>query len=499
MTDDIQTDDVVFSQDELDELKKHGIDNDELDDIVQTVHDELSDNASLKNQHRLYRHLSFVPLDGVHTPMVLVYRTANFYQSVNDAKCISVKNNKVQSQIPINQANQIATSVDHSQASAQPVQADNMSASDDVDDDRQKQADIVRTLIAKKHSQKTIDHKSVRIGIEAGALPTKMFFVMNGLSAVIAGYGLLANSPAVVIGAMLVAMMLGPITGTALAVIDARLTLLRQSLITLIGGVLIIYAVGMLLGFLYPQNVTTAEIISRTSPTTMDLMVALAGGAAGAYAMISPNLSVAVVGVAVATALVPPLTASGILLSAGHWQLAMGAWLLAITNMLAIQFTNALVLWFAGFRRVLDDDTHKWGQVGIFLKRNSAVLLLLIGIGGYLSINFKHAITQQNFEHKATALIEQNIEHQTNYLVSTSFTQEDEMTVVRAIIQGIDAPDSRQVSLLEQDIQALADDSYEGSVIKVQIRFVPEVIVQSTPVTKSELKPSAGDTSLTHQ
>ncbi|WP_227712949.1 DUF389 domain-containing protein [Moraxella sp. K2450] len=377
---DTQNDDVEFSQDELDELKKQGIDDAELEKLVKTVNDELSDNANEKDNEKdddkgikteketdnkdinqdtqnddkengivapINTTTNIVNADNStkqndHNNLANIHKANQINKSSNSNNTKQDDNQDNKGNLKDNLANK---SINHS-ADNPPNKDDNLQGNDlnndnpkndnstntnkdqDKDKDTQKteqqQADIVRTLIAKKHSQKTIDHKEVRINIEAGALPTKMFFIMNGLSAVIAGYGLLANSPAVVIGAMLVAMMLSPITSAALAVIDARLSLLKTSLITLIGGVLVIYAIGMGLGFLHGDNVMTGEILARTSPTTMDLMVALAGGAAGAYAMVSPNLSVAVVGVAVATALVPPLAASGILLASGHLSLAWG-------------------------------------------------------------------------------------------------------------------------------------------------------------------------------
>ncbi len=93
-----------------------------------------------------------------------------------------------------------------------------------------------------------IDHKNVRLNIQADALPSKTFFIMNALAAIIAGYGLLADSSAVVIGAMLVAMMLGPISGIALSFIDNRWILFRTSFITLILGLVMIYSIGIILG-----------------------------------------------------------------------------------------------------------------------------------------------------------------------------------------------------------------------------------------------------------
>ena len=133
---------------------------------------------------------------------------------------------------------------------------------------------------ALRENSKKIDHKQVRLNIQANALPSKTFFIMNALAAIIAGYGLLTNSSAVVIGAMLVAMMLGPISGIALSLIDNRWILFRTALTTLSLGILMIYAIGIILGLINIDIPITHEILSRTQPTIMDLMIALAGGAA---------------------------------------------------------------------------------------------------------------------------------------------------------------------------------------------------------------------------
>lgn len=137
---------------------------------------------------------------------------------------------------------------------------------------------------ALRENSRKIDHKHVRLNIQADALPTKTYFIMNALAAVIAGYGLLADSAAVVIGAMLVAMMLGPISGIALAFIDNRWILLQTALKTLALGVVMIFSIGVVLGLINFNMPLTSEILSRTQPTVIDLMIALAGGAAGAFA-----------------------------------------------------------------------------------------------------------------------------------------------------------------------------------------------------------------------
>jgi uncharacterized membrane protein len=134
-----------------------------------------------------------------------------------------------------------------------------------------------------------IDHKNVRLNIQADALPSKTFFIMNALAAIIAGYGLLANSSAVVIGAMLVAMMLGPISGIALSFIDNRWILFRTAFTTLILGLIMIFSIGVILGLININLPITNEILARTQPTIIDLMIALAGGAAGALPQFLPD------------------------------------------------------------------------------------------------------------------------------------------------------------------------------------------------------------------
>jgi len=112
--------------------------------------------------------------------------------------------------------------------------------------------------------------------------------------------------------------------------------------------VLIVLATAIVLGFVHKDVPTTHQMLERTSPNFFELMIALAGGAAGAYASISPRLSVAFVGVAIATALVPPLASCGLLLARGDFDLAEGAFLLAVMNIVAIQSSASFVMWASG-------------------------------------------------------------------------------------------------------------------------------------------------------
>ncbi|MGE6245867.1 DUF389 domain-containing protein [Psychrobacter proteolyticus] len=373
------------------------------------------------------------------------------------------------------------------EADVEDSDVENESDEDEVQEEKEAKLESYKQFVAEQFSNQKVDYPEVRVRIEANALPSKMYFIMNILSAIIASYGLVTNSAAVVIGAMLVAMMLGPITGIALAIIDHRMPLLRKSLFTVIIGVSLVVLVGFIVGWLHKDQPLTAEILSRTQPTSMDLMIALAGGTAGAYAMVSPHLSVAVVGVAVATALVPPLAASGILLANGEMQLGLGALLLAATNILAIQFTNALVLWVLGFRRLVDDD-YKSNTYLTFLQRNAVTLLLLGGLGAYLTINLQTNAKQQVFESSVKEAISNYFIDQGNVLTNTQFDTSEENQVVRAIVRGETLPSSYDVRQIETLItNDMAENFPEYLPIKLQLRYLPVQVIESNPTTQDKL------------
>lgn len=358
---------------------------------------------------------------------------------------------------------------------------------DEVKEQKEAKLESYKQFVAEQFNNKKVDYPEVRVTIEANALPSKMYFIMNTLSAIIASYGLVTNSAAVVIGAMLVAMMLGPITGVALAIIDYRMPLLRKSLITVLIGVSLVIVVGFVIGWLHKEQPLTAEILSRTQPTSMDLMIALAGGTAGAYAMVSPHLSVAVVGVAVATALVPPLAASGILFANGEIQLGFGALLLAITNITAIQFTNALVLWLLGFRRLVKDD-YKSKTYLTFLQRNAVTLLLLAGLGTYLTINLQINAKQQVFESSVKEAINSYFIDKGNVLTNTQFDTAEKNQVIRAVIRGETTPSSYDVRQIEAIItQDIADNFPSYLPVRLQLRYMPVQVIESDPLIQDKL------------
>lgn len=178
------------------------------------------------------------------------------------------------------------------------------------------------------------------------------FSTMTVLSVTIATLGLLGDSPAIVIGAMLIAPLMTPIQALSVAVAmgwGRRMLIPLATVVLATGGGV---GLAVLLSWILPQPseiVLPGEILSRTSPDLRDLLIALAAGAAGAYATAREDVSSALPGVAVAVALVPPLGVAGICLQLGRSDLAVGALLLFLANLIAILLAGITVLFVTGF------------------------------------------------------------------------------------------------------------------------------------------------------
>ena len=178
----------------------------------------------------------------------------------------------------------------------------------------------------------------------------RRFAALMTMSVLIAVMGLLADSTAVVIGAMLVAPLMGPVLGSAAAlVIGEPRQFLRQLTVLTIGSA---GAIGLAAGtsFVFPGSMDPlpAEIVARTSPNLLDLGIALAAGAAGAYAQIRRAAADAITGVAVAVALVPPLAVVGITLEIGEYAMSLGAFLLFLANVAGIIMSAAITFLISG-------------------------------------------------------------------------------------------------------------------------------------------------------
>lgn len=173
------------------------------------------------------------------------------------------------------------------------------------------------------------------------------FWILLILAAVIAAAGVVADSTATVIGAMIVAPLMTPILGTMLAIVLAdRLNLVR-SIAYVVAGSGVVIAIGFLIGLLVAVPAvadTNAQVAARVTPRLIDLLAALATGAVGAFALTRSDVSDTLPGVAIAISLVPPLAVVGLTLESGAVDQAAGALLLFVTNVCAILASGVVVM-----------------------------------------------------------------------------------------------------------------------------------------------------------
>jgi len=238
----------------------------------------------------------------------------------------------------------------------------------------------------------------VQVQLREASTPDFDFFLMVVLSCVIATLGLLTDSAAVIIGAMLVAPLMSPIIGLGLASLTGDARLFRDAGVALARGALaaIVMAVFLTwsnrtLPFVTLQELP-AEVLSRIRPSPIDLTIALAGGMAAAFALAQPAISAALPGVAIATALMPPLCTVGIGIAMNRWDVAGGAALLFITNAVTIAFSAMLVFSVLGFtpQRTLKNGRRVPRALVISAVFTLALLIPLT----WMSVNFFRDATE---------------------------------------------------------------------------------------------------------
>ncbi|RVW04674.1 TIGR00341 family protein [Rhodococcus spongiicola] len=205
------------------------------------------------------------------------------------------------------------------------------------------------------------------------------FWTKLVLSGVIAVAGVIGDSTATVIGAMIVAPLSTPILGIGLGITTGAAGLIGRSVLTVVAGVAVVTALGFVFAQFLPNplNVlTNSQVLGRTSPTLMDLLAALATGLVGAIAVTRRDVGDVLPGVAIAISLVPPLAVIGVCLGSGAPGLAMGAGVLFASNVLAMIITSTLVFVSAGYARAAGKFRTRRGYAYLVL----AVALVVVAV-----------------------------------------------------------------------------------------------------------------------
>lgn len=309
----------------------------------------------------------------------------------------------------------------------------------------------------------------VRAEIWGNAQVTPGYLLMNGAATLIAGFGLFQNSPAVIIGAMLIAMLMGPILGIALSLAEADVAGFWKAFRSELVGVALVMACAAAVGLLFRNLPIGSEILNRTQPTILDLCVALAGGVAAGYASVSKRLSGAMVGIAISTALVPPLTSCSILLVRGLSGPALGAFLNFLTNFVAIALAAMVVFLIAGFRPAR--QSRRYGALLI-----GAVYLVIGGLlASYLYGSFRSTFGAEELRLGVHRVLEEQLsQYPGARLVNVTIDRDMDRQLAWVVVRTPVAITPDQTAQLQQALNGTASQELE-----LHIRSV--ITVETTP------------------
>jgi uncharacterized hydrophobic protein (TIGR00271 family) len=260
----------------------------------------------------------------------------------------------------------------------------------------------------------TSERRAVVLGdIEIGSQPTLTYYVLLGISELIAAFALIIGSAATLIGANVVAPLMTPIIGISLGLMRGDLRLLRTALVAEFGGALLAVVIVYLLGLLPFWGDPTPLLLEQTQPTLIELLVAALAGFAGVLAMIDERVSPALPGVAIATALNPPVAAIGLCLAFGAYQGAWGAFLLFFANVLAILAVAAVLFLIAGF--------VSWVEIGSFrglARRFAPAAIGLVLVTALLTRYLVVMIGNIHTRRAITAVLDQELAHEPSTALS---------------------------------------------------------------------------------
>ncbi len=247
----------------------------------------------------------------------------------------------------------------------------------------------------------TVDQAQVIEKRRAECALSERYLFMTAMSAGIAVLGLLLSSPAVVIGAMLLSPLMDPIMGLGFALAIGDYKWLKKSARSLAWGTAMAVGLTAVLVYFSPIQTITSEIAARTQPNLFDLFVALFSAMAGAYAMIRGREGT-IVGVAIATALMPPLATVGFGLATWNWTVFSGALLLYVTNLITIALTAWAMARLYGFQTSLSERNS--------LYQNIAVATVFVALAVPLAYSLQQIAWQTNAQRIVRAEIVEKFE-----------------------------------------------------------------------------------------
>jgi uncharacterized hydrophobic protein (TIGR00271 family) len=269
-------------------------------------------------------------------------------------------------------------------------------------------------------------------------------------SCAIATFGLLSNSVAVIIGAMVVAPLMLPIRGLAFGALQGNVVLFRKGAIAVVVGTLLAMVIACCLGWIVRMPSYGSEILARSEPTLLDLGIAVAAGSISGYAKIQPKISGSLAGTAIAVALMPPVCVIGLGIAQANWSLSLGATLLYLTNLLGIALSCMVTFLVAGYTSLVQARKPLMWALAF-----TAILLIPLGV------SFARLVRQAQLESSVRrALLNKTVTFQRLQLLGSNTNWLSNPPQVRLSVRAKNPVTPRQVQLLEEFIEREMGQSF---------------------------------------
>lgn len=310
-----------------------------------------------------------------------------------------------------------------------------------------------------------VEQETLRWNARRQATTTIDYVTLLSLSAMLATLGLVQNSVAVIIGAMLVAPLLGPLMAMSIGLVTARTALLRRGAITLTVGTLAAMALSLVVGWLLPLADPTPQMLLRGAPSLLDVGIAVASGLVGAFATARKDIPAALAGVAIAAALVPPLSTVGLGAAMGDGSLTGGALLLFLVNIASVVVTGAGAFWWFGLRPVEQDHATR-RQVTSAVLTAGLLFIVVTAVVGLLEAQRQERAARLDVEQELT--IGEDVE-----LVDVEVEPGADRTVVTATVRSARDPTASELRTAERELAENLGTDVELRVVVLRMIIAP--------------------------
>ncbi|MEN6374309.1 MAG: TIGR00341 family protein [Smithella sp.] len=336
-----------------------------------------------------------------------------------------------------------------------------------------------------------VNHKEIIKEIYSEVDITVGYLLILTLANLIALSGLMINSVPVIIGAMLISPLMGPFLSFGFAFITGDSSLWTKSGRKIIVGVLLTIFIAALASYISPLNEVTQEIAARTKPNVFDLLIAFLAGTTGASAICTKkNYLTIIPGVAIATAVIPPLSVTGFGLGNGYFTIAAGSFFLFFTNFVAIVLSTCIVIYLYGFRPRIagNEDAKKLKCRLVFL----SLVLLIISIP--LVYTLFQGVSEIKLKKDIEASLKQqfNVENRFNLSTYNFNKRERDLLEIHAVVNAVkymkeaDLEQARQrvEGKLKRRVKLYVDQIkvQPGGPATEEVKFTSIIVPPKTPV-----------------